>query len=210
MGGNEQQQVLDGFAKQKGEAKHGLYRNAAIAAQYAKKNRLLLFVVMALLALIIIENKWLSAEQEQTSGLKVQAAEHLAIISKQQQHIDTLRQHKEECDERELTQLKKNRQFGETNLVFKGVLFDEPNYYIEAQSRNEYRQEGHYGEPHKFTFSQWHVAWRARIIDQCIVDKKVNSLRWFARQDGWQLVSEKRRIAAALVLAKETETATND
>ena len=209
MGENEQQ-VLDGFAEQKGEAKYGLYRNAATAARYAKKNSTLLVVIIVLLAFILIEDKWLSDEQEQTTGLKLQAAEHLAIISEQKQQIETLHHYKDECDEREFLQMKKIRQFAESDYVFKGMLFDEPKFYVAAANKNDLRQQGHYGEPHKFTFSRWNVALRARIIDQCIADNKVNSLRWFAQQDGWHLIDEKRRLAAALVLAKDTETAAND
>jgi len=209
MGENEQQ-VLDGFAEQKGEAKYGLYSNASIAAQYAKKNSILLVVIIVLLAFILIEDKWLSDEQEQTTGLKIQAAEHLAIISEQKQQIDILNLHSEFRDEREFLQMKKIRQFAETDFVFKGMLFDEPKFYIAAETKNEYRRQGHYGEPHTLTFSRWNVALRARIIDQCIADHKVNSLRWFAEQDGWHLIDEKRRLAAALVLAKDTETAAND
>jgi len=210
MGENEQQQVLDGFAEQKGEAKYGLYRNASNAARYAKKNSTLLVVIIVLLAFILVEDKWLSDEQEHTAGLKIQAAEHLAIISEQKKLIDTLHHHKEECDERELLQLKKIRQLAETEFVLKGVIFDEPKFYIAAEMKNEFRRQGHYGETHKFTFSRWNVALRARIIDQCIADNKVNSLRWFAEQDGWHLVDEKRRVSAALVLSKDTETASND
>tara|TARA_Y100001951_G_scaffold100055_1_gene102907 strand:+ start:188 stop:817 length:630 start_codon:yes stop_codon:yes gene_type:complete len=205
-----EQQVLDGFTQQKGEAKYSLHRNAATAARYAKKNSALLVVIIVLLAFILIEDKWLSDEQEQTTGLKLQAAEHLAIISEQKKLIETLHHHKDEFDARELAQLKKIRQLAESDLVYKGMLFDEPNFYISAEMKNEFRRQGHYGEPHKFTFSRWHIALRARIIDQCIADNKVNSLRWFAEQDGWQLIDEKRRLAAALVLAEDTETASND
>ena len=208
--GSSEQQVFDGFAEQKGEAKYSLCRNASNAARYAKKNSTLLVVIIVLLAFILIEDKWLSDEQAQTTGLKLQAAEHLAIISEQQQHINTLRQHKKESDADELLQLKKIRQMAETEFVLKGVLFDEPKFYKAAEMKNEFRRRGHYGESHKFTFSYWNVALRARIIDQCIADNKVNSLRWFAKQDGWHLIDEKRRLAAALVLAKETETASND
>ena len=210
MGENEQQQVLDGFAEQKGEAKYGLYHNASNAARYAKKNRLLLFVIMALLTFIIVEDKWLSDEQAQSTGLKLQAAEHLAIISGQKRQIEILNLHSDFRDERELAQMKKIRQFLESDYIFKGMLFDEPKFYLAAKNKNEYRQQGHYGEPHKFTFSRWNVALRARIIDQCIADNKVNSLRWFAEQEGWLLIDEKRRLSAALVLAKETRTVAND
>ena len=209
MGSNEQQ-VLDGFAEQKNEAKYGLYRNASNAARYAKKNSTLLVVIIVLLAFILIEDKWLSDEKAQTTGLKIQAAGHLAIISEQKKLIDALRHHKEECDERELVQLKKIRQLAESDLVYKGMLFDEPKFYVAAETKNEFRRQGYYGMPHKFTFSRWHIALRARIIDRCITDHKVNSLRWFAEQDGWHLIAEKRRLAAALVLAKDTETVFND
>ena len=60
-----EQQVLDGFAEQKGEAKFGLYRNAAKAARYAKKNSTLLLVIIVLLVFIIIKDKWLFDEQTQ-------------------------------------------------------------------------------------------------------------------------------------------------
>jgi len=209
MGENEQQ-VLDGFAEQKGQAKYGLYQNASNAARYAKKNSTLLVVIIVLLAFILIDYKWLSDEQEQTTGLKIQAAEHLAIISEQKRQIEILNLHSEFRDEREFLQMKKIRQFAESDFVFKGMLFDEPKFYVAAENKNEYRRQGHYGEPHKFTFSRWNVALRARIIDQCIADNKVNSLRWFAKQDGWHLIDEERRLAAALVLAKETETASNE
>ena len=209
MGENEQQ-VFDGFAEQKGQAKYGLYKNASNAARYAKKNSTLLVVIIVLLAFILIEYKWPIDEQEQTTGLTLQAAKHLAIISEQKRQIDTLNLHSEFRDERELVQMKKIRQFAESNYVFKGMLFDEPKFYVAAANKNDLRQQGHYGEPHKFTFSRWNVALRARIIDQCIADNKVNSLRWFAQQDGWHLIDEKRRLAAALVLAKDTETAAND
>ena len=205
-----EQQALDGFAEQKGEAKYGLYRNASNAARYAKKNSVLLVVIIVLLAFILVEDKWLSDEKEQTTGLKLQAAEHLAIISEQKRQIDTLNLHSEFRDEREFLQMKKIRQFAESDFVFKGMLFDEPKFYVAAENKNEYRRQGHYGEPHKFKFSRWNVALRARIIDQCIADYKVNSLRWFAEQDGWHLIDEKRRLAAALVLAKETRTVAND
>ena len=55
MGRNEQQ-VLDGFAKQKGEAKYGLCRNAANAARYAKRNSIMLTVIVALLAAVLVKN----------------------------------------------------------------------------------------------------------------------------------------------------------
>ena len=205
-----EQQVLDGFAEQKGEAKYGLYRNAAKAARYAKKNSTLLLVIIVLLAFILIKDKCCSDEQTQTTGLKIQTAEHLAIISQQKKHIETLKLHNDESDEREFSQQKKIRQLAETEYILKGVLFDEPKFYIAAKNKNEYRWQGHYGKPHKFTFSRWNVALRAKIIDQCIADNKMNSLRWFAEQDGWHLIDEKRRLAAALVLCKETETASND
>ena len=204
-----EQQVLDGFAEQKGEAKYGLYRNAAKAARYAKKNSTLLLVIIVLLAFILIKDKWHSNEQTQTTGLKIQTAEHLAIISQQKNHIETLKLHNEESDKRELAQKKKIRQLAETDYILKGVLFDEPKFYIAAKNKNEYRWQGYYGKPHKFTFSRWNVALRAKIIDQCITDNKLNSLRWFTEQDGWHLIDEKRQLAAALVLCK-TQTASND
>ena len=210
MGGNEQQQVLDGFAEQKGEAKYSLCRNAATAARYSHRNCWYLFIILVLMVFLVIESKWLSDEQEQTTGLKIQAGEHLAIISEQKQQIDILNLHSEFRDEREFLQMKKIRQFAESDFVFKGMLFDEPKFYVAAENKNEYRRQGHYGEPHKFTFSRWNVALRARIIDQCIADNKVNSLAWFVEQDGWHLIDEKRRLAAALVMAKETRTVAND
>jgi len=205
-----EQQVLDGFAEQKGEAKFGLYSNAAKAARYAKKNSTLLIIIIVLLAFILIKDKLPSDKQTQNIGLKIQTAQHLAIISEQKKFIDALHAHKKEYDQRELAQKKKIRQLAETDYIVKGVLFDEPKFYVAAKNKNEYRWQGHYGEPHKFTFSRWNVALRAKIIDQCIADNKMNSLRWFAEQDGWHLIDEKRRLAAALVLCKETETASND
>ena len=85
-----EQQVFDGFAEQKGEAKFGLYRNAAKAARYAKKNSNLLIIIIVLLAFILIKDKWYSDEQTQTTGLKTQTAEHLAIISEQKRQIEKL------------------------------------------------------------------------------------------------------------------------
>ena len=203
-----EQQVFGGFAEQKGEAKFGLYRNAARAAKYAKKNSTLLLVIIVLLAFILIKDKWYS--DEQTTGLKIQTAEHLAIISQQKKHIETLQLHNEKSDEREFSQKKKICQLAETDYILKGVLFDEPKFYIAAKNKNEYRWQGYYGKPHKFTFAKWNVALRAKIIDQCITDNKLNSLAWFAKQDGWHLIDAKRRLAAALVLCKETETASYD
>lgn len=205
-----EQQVFGGFAEQKGEAKFGLYRNAARAAKYAKKNSTLLLVIIVLLAFILIKDKWRSDKQIQTTGLKIQTAEHLAIISQQKKHIETLQLHNEKSDEREFSQKKKICQLAETDYILKGVLFDEPKFYIAAKNKNEYRWQGYYGKPHKFTFAKWNVALRAKIIDQCITDNKLNSLAWFAEQDGWHLIDAKRRLAAALVLCKETETASYD
>ena len=100
--------------------------------------------------------------------------------------------------------IRKVRQGAETIKILQGCLLDNPNLYVDAETTNEFRRQGFYGEPHKFTFDRWSKGSRAKIIDACIADKKYNSLEFFTKQDEWEKVCLKQREAVNTLLANKS------
>jgi hypothetical protein len=98
---------------------------------------------------------------------------------------------------------RKVRQAAETIKILQGCLLDNPGSYIEAENVNEFRRQGFYGEPHKFTFDRWNKRARAKIINVCIAEHKYNSLEFFTKQDGWDRVCPKQREAVSTLLANK-------
>jgi len=81
MGENEQQQVLDGFAEQKGTAKYGLCRNAANAARYAKRNSFWLAVIAILLMAFFIKDYNYDKTKDSRDNWKEEAKAWKAIAA---------------------------------------------------------------------------------------------------------------------------------
>ena len=106
---------------------------------------------------------------------------------------------------------RKLRQHAETKQVLMGAILDDSNRYIKAESINEYRGEGYYGEKHGLTFRHYDPKWREILVAFVIANRSLESLEHFTKQEGWEeLVSEDMRKKAEEVLANPLSQKSRD
>ena len=85
----------------------------------------------------------------------------------------------------------------ESELVVASILFDDVPIMKKSETVNKGRGLGDYGDPHLFTFAQWHPMFRENLLNRAIQLNSTNVIKHITKSKNWDKSINENLVAKA-------------